>query len=231
LSYRATSRTRRQPGRRPRPNSLQTNTWARSSGWWRISRWLFRLPIGITSENNLGRTDLPSIQFTIGTALVDTDDGETSSVGRVVIGDETATTISEAMERNSEDPDIRTALADCTQWLTDYLTENSHADSRDVKKAGQGEGYSESTMKRARKALRVVVTNLSETPRRTVWSLPSGATRARGDSLTGLTDINTGQSVSGGETDPTSRSSRSSRDGYTREVTRLDDERTEETTR
>ena len=181
------------------------------------TRRLFGVP-----KNNLGRTDLASVRFTIGTAHVDTDDGETSPVGRIVLDGESATTIAEAMERNSDDPDVRTARADCMQWLTDYLTENSHADSRDVKDAGKKAGHSESTINRARKALHVVVTNLSETPRRTVWSLARA--HARGDEITDMTDINAGQGDSGGQADTTSRANRASDSRGTREVTPLDSE-------
>jgi hypothetical protein len=176
-------------------------------------------------KNNLGRDDLPSIRFTIAGTPVLTDDGEISDVGRAVIGDETATTIREAMERNGEDDDVRTQVADAKAWLDEYLMKNSHADSRDVKAAGTAAGYSESTLKRARKALRVVITNLSQTPRRTVWSLPpdlSRATRAREDGITGLTDINTGQSVLDDQGGPISGASRSGGVMPPREVTRLE---------
>jgi hypothetical protein len=120
-------------------------------------------------------------QFTIESALVNTDDGETSNVGRVDIGDETSTTIREAMERNVEDDEVRSLTAECKDWLRHYLTENSHIDSRDVKRDGAAAGYSESTINSTRKALRIVVTSLSMAPRRTVWSLPdlsNGASRA-----------------------------------------------------
>jgi AAA domain len=176
-------------------------------------------------KNNLGRDDLPSIRFTIEGTPVGTDDGEISDVGRAVIGDETVTTIREAMERNGDDDDVRSLTAECKDWLRQYLTDNSHADSRDVKRDGAAAGFSESTINRARKVMRVVVTNLSQTPRRTVWSLPpagsglsNGASRARGDAITGMTNINAGQSVSGGQGDTTTDVSRVSDVMPTREV-------------
>jgi hypothetical protein len=148
-------------------------------------------------KNNLGRDDLPSIRFTIEGTLVRTDDGGVSDVGRVVIGQETGTTIREAMERHGDDDEVRTQIAEAKEWLAEYLSEHSHSDSRDVKRAAVAVGLSESTLKRARKALRVIVTNLSESPRRTVWSLPISpvGSHARENDLTGLTGLNAGQSV------------------------------------
>ena len=176
-------------------------------------------------KNNLGRDDLPSIRFTIEGTLVRTDDGGVSDVGRVVIGQETGTTIQEAMERHGEEDDTRTQIAECKGWLTEYLSEHSHTDSRDVKRDAAAAGFSESTVKRARRSLRVVVINLNETPRRTVWSLPvgsSGVTRARENGLTDLTGLNAGQSVLGDQADPTSGASRSGGSMPPREATPLE---------
>jgi len=169
------------------------------------SRRLFGVP-----KNNLGRSDLPSIRFTIHGQVIQTADGP-SDVGAVTIGDETQTTIHEAMERNGEDADTRTQVADCKTWMREYLTEHSHADSRDVKKAGAAQGFSEATVQRARKSLRVVMTNLSVSPRRTVWSLPSVVSIRWGEAMTDMTDINAGQRSLpdlGETTSPVSRVSR-----------------------
>ena len=133
------------------------------------------------------------------------------STSAVTVGDETQTTIHEAMERNGEDADTRTQVADCKTWMREYLTEHSHADSRDVKKAGAAQGFSGATVQRARKSLRVVMTNLSVSPRRTVWSLPSTVSIPWGEAMTDMTDINAGQrpvSDLGETTSPVSRVSR-----------------------
>jgi hypothetical protein len=151
-------------------------------------RRLFGVP-----KNNLGRSDLPSIRFTVQGALVETLDGP-SETAIAVLGDETETSIHEAMERSGEDADVRTQVADCKTWLREYLTENSHSDSRDVKRAAASQGFSESTLRWARKSLRVVVTNLSTSPRRTVWSLPESVVSIpRGEFMTDTIDINAGQ--------------------------------------
>lgn len=126
--------------------------------------------------------------------MIQTADGP-SDVGAVVVGDETQTTIHEAMERNGEDAEVRTQVADAKEWLRGYLTEHSHADSRDVKREGAAQGFSERTIQRARKSLRVVMTNLSTSPRRTVWSLPPSVVPTPwGEGMTDTTDINAGQS-------------------------------------
>jgi hypothetical protein len=125
---------------------------------------------------------------------------------------------------------VRSLTAECKDWLRQHLTENSHNDSRDVKRAGAAAGYSESTVNRARKALRVLVTALNVAPRRTVWSLPptvsdlsNGALRARENGMTDMTDINAGQSVVSDSRGNGNGFSRSSDVMPPREVTRLDD--------
>jgi hypothetical protein len=171
------------------------------------SRRLFGVP-----KNNLGRSDLPSIRFTIQGTVVETADGP-SDVGAVTIGDETQTTIHEAMERNGEDAEVRTQVADAKEWLRGYLTEHSHADSRDVKREGAAQGFSERTIQRARKSLRVVMTNLSTSPRRTVWSLPPSVVPTPwGEGMTDTTDINAGQSPVSDLGGMSIRASRASRD-------------------
>jgi AAA domain len=139
-------------------------------------------------KNNLGRDDLPSIQFTIQNTVVATDDDATSNVGQVVISGETATSIREAMERNNEDDDVRTLTAECKEWLRGYLTEHSHTDSRVVKEAANKAGFTAPTINRARKAMRIVVTWLSKSSPATVWSLPPALASPGGVSPTSEKD-------------------------------------------
>jgi hypothetical protein len=146
-----------------------------------------------TPKNNLGRDDLRSLTFTIEGTLVDTDDGP-SEISYISLGDETTTTIHEAMERIGEDTDVRTLVAEAKDWLRQYLTDRGVVDSRDAKRDAHAQGFSESTLTRARKGLRVVVVNLPVSPRRSTWSLPPVVSPLRGGGITDLTDINTGQS-------------------------------------
>jgi hypothetical protein len=146
-----------------------------------------------TPKNNLGRDDLRSLTFTIEGTLVDTDDGPTE-ITYISLGDETTTTIHEAMERIGEDTDVRTLVAEAKDWLRQYLTDRGVVDSRDAKRDAHAQGFSESTLTRARKGLRVVVVNLPVSPRRSTWSLPPVVSPLRGGGITDLTDINTGQS-------------------------------------
>jgi len=156
-----------------------------------------------TPKNNLGRDDLPSLAFTVETYAVDTDDGP-SSVGRIVLGDETTTSVQEAMDRAREDPDDRTAAGDAADWLRGHLTEQGgEADSADVKAAAHKAGHPERTLQRARKRLHVVSSSVpGAMPRRTLWTLPapSRAISPWGDGMTGTTVINAGQSVMAPET-------------------------------
>lgn len=156
-----------------------------------------------TPKNNLGRDDLPSLAFTVESYAVDTDDGP-SSVGRIILGDETGTSVQEAMDRAREDPDERTATGDAADWLRGHLTEQGgEADSADVKAAAHKAGHAERTLQKARKRLHVVSSSVpGAMPRRTLWTLPapSRALSPWGACMTDTTGINAGQSVMAPET-------------------------------
>lgn len=155
-----------------------------------------------TPKNNLGRTDLPTLSYTITSHAVPTDEG-TAWTGRLVWGAEVAGSIRDAMSRADPHGD-RTATAEAAQWLDDYLaSEGGEARSADVKKAGKVAGHSEDSLKRAKRRLGVL--DRSEGfPRITVWSLPVAAQQSeqspapqseqqseqspRGDAPTALTE-------------------------------------------
>ena len=176
-----------------------------------------------TPKNNMGRTDLPSLGFTIESHELETDDGPTS-VGQVVFGAETDVTVAEAMERIGEDPDVRTAQGEAKQWLREHLTEHGgSANSADVKREAAKAGHNERTLHRARKSLQV----RSETvpgvmPRQTLWCLPVYDKSPWGGGITVITDINAGQSVLGPDGGTTSRDSYDSYDTPPREVAQTD---------
>lgn len=164
-------------------------------------------------KNNLGRTDLPTLAFTIGSYAVDTDEG-TAWTGQLVWGDEVAGSIAEVMRRAAETTEDRTAAGEAAEWLMDYLSQQGGtAASKDVKAAGKREGHSEGSLKRASKRLSVAVTS-EGFPRRTMWSLATvgattenassqvsasrltvGSSALRGDDLTGLTGPTGGDRV------------------------------------
>ncbi len=177
-----------------------------------------------TPKNNMGRTDLPSLGFTIEGYALETDDGPTS-VGQVVFGAETDVTVTEAMERIGEDPDVRTAQGEAKEWLREHLTEHGgSANSAGVKREAAKAGHSESTLHRARKSLRVRSETMpGEVPRQTLWCLPVYAKSPWGGGITDITGINAGQGVSAPDGGTTSRVSYSSYAMPPREVAQTDD--------
>ena len=70
------------------------------------------------------------------------------------------------------------AGTEAEQWLSDYLTEQGAAKSRDIKAAAAKAGIRERTLKRASQSLGVIVES-RDFPRVTWWSLPSRATAAK----------------------------------------------------
>ncbi|MET8080959.1 AAA family ATPase [Streptomyces sp. NPDC005303] len=150
-------------------------------------------------KNNLGRTDLPTLTFSIEQAHVaDTDEGPVFT-GRLKWLGETERSITDALADADGDLDARSAAAEAGDWLADHLTQHGGIDdSASIKTAARKAGHSESTLKRARRRLKIVSTS-SGFPRRTYWSLPgtqpgesAGRTQlgqSPGESgLTGLTD-------------------------------------------
>jgi hypothetical protein len=122
-------------------------------------------------KNNLGRSDLPTLAFTIVSHPIDTDDG-TAFTGRIEWGAEVADSIDEIMRRAGDDSDIRTAVGEAVDWLTDYLeTQGGEAASADIKKAGHQEGHTQDALQRARKKLKLQVKS-RDMPRRTFWITP-----------------------------------------------------------
>jgi hypothetical protein len=121
-----------------------------------------------TPKNNLGRTDLPTLSFTIGSYGIDTDEG-TAWTGRVVWGDEVTDSIAESMRRSADSRDDRSAVSECVDWLDDYMTiHGGQVLVADVKKAAKAAGHSDISLRRARQKLRLPTTS-SGYPRVTYW--------------------------------------------------------------
>lgn len=106
-----------------------------------------------TPKNNLGSTDLPVLRFVIEGHAIQTDDG-TAITGRLEWCGESAGTIGDAVRRGSESTDERSATADATEWLTEYLfTQGGRAKVADIKRSGSGAGHSYDSLKRAKRRL------------------------------------------------------------------------------
>ncbi|CAN5388495.1 hypothetical protein BH10ACT8_BH10ACT8_11280 [soil metagenome] len=141
-----------------------------------------------TPKNNLGRTDLATLSFTVTSRAVDTDDG-TAWTGQIVWGDEIEGSIADAMQRAGDTGDIRSATSEAADWLTDYLEmEGGRVLSSDAKQAARKAGHSDDSLKRARRKLRLAVEAVGF-PRVTYWTaVPTQSEQLpRGDTPTALT--------------------------------------------
>lgn len=168
-----------------------------------------------TPKNNLGRTGLPTLSFTIVSHPVDTDEG-VAWTGRLEWGEDSSVSIGDAMRQAASDDD-RSAASEATGWLNDYLeSQGGKALSSAVKKAGKSAGHSERALRNARKRLRLC-TPSEGYPRVTWWVLPvvtpSRDASLRGDVTTDMTDTT--------RADLHSRVSRDSRDALQNTVSRL----------
>jgi hypothetical protein len=127
-----------------------------------------------TPKNNLGRSDLPSLTFTVEGAEVQTPDGPTT-VGRLLWGGESATSVRDAMDRGGEDSTVRTATAEAVDWLQEYMQMYGPSVlSKDVKDAARAAGHSAKTLNTARTRLGLESRPRPNTfPRITEWCEPA----------------------------------------------------------
>jgi hypothetical protein len=125
-----------------------------------------------TPKNNLGRSDMPTLAFTIASHPIETEDG-TAWTGKCEWGENSATRISDAIRKTAaKDTEDSGATAEAAQWLKDYLiTERGSQESATTKGAGKDAGHSESALQRARTKLKVT-TESRGYPRKTWWILP-----------------------------------------------------------
>jgi hypothetical protein len=124
-------------------------------------------------KNNLGRLGLPSYEYVIQSATVETDEGP-SYVSRFVLGNETNTSVREVMREESQ-PDVnRGETNETVQWLRAYLSDAGGVDlSADIKKAAHKDGMSESSLHRAKRKLGVLARQSGfGKDRRSEWYLP-----------------------------------------------------------
>jgi len=143
-----------------------------------------------TPKNNLGRTDLPTLSFTIGSHRIDTDEG-TAWTGRLAWGDEHAGSIGDAMRRAAVSDDDKSATTEAVEWLEDLLeSKGGRVASAEAKRLGKVAGHNETTLKRAKQRLGLSAES-EGFPRVTHWASPVGPQSdhlLRGDGLTDPTD-------------------------------------------
>lgn len=126
-------------------------------------------------KNNLGRSDLPTMDYRLHTmAVAETDEGVVTAgavewVGQSDVG------VRELLRSGAEGADLRTATGEAADWLHDYLTiAGGMSASAKVKEEGRHAGHSGDALKRARAKLGVL-SESSGYPRKTYWRLPVGA--------------------------------------------------------
>lgn len=123
-----------------------------------------------TIKNNLGRTDVDTLTFSLHTHHLDTQDGP-APTSKVVFGEPRRGRIADAMRRTYEQNGDKTATADAADWLKDYIaSQGGQVASADVKKAARGAGHTEKVLRLARERLGVATTSVGF-PRRTYWEL------------------------------------------------------------
>ncbi len=182
-----------------------------------------------TPKNNLGRSDLPTLAFTISSFAIETEDG-TAWTGCLTWGENSPTSISEAMRQQKVQHEDGGATSEAAEWLQHYLTgEGGSKESAKVKSAGQAAGHSEAAIKRAKLRLAIIHKHQGH-PAKTWWFLPGfekvlpvGSQSAqpvgsilRGDDLTDLSEPTRGNGSS-----QLSQLSQLSQNGTPREVSQL----------
>ena len=135
-------------------------------------------------KNNLGRTDLPTLQFRIvGKKVADTAEGPVWT-GKLEWLGESDRSIREAVEASTGD---RTATGEAADWLEDYLTSvDGTQDSQTIQEEGRRAGHSKNALYRAKDKLRIT-SDTSGFPRKARWSLPPVVPSSGGAPTTGTT--------------------------------------------
>jgi len=124
-------------------------------------------------KNNYGRTDLPTLAFTIQQALVaQTDEGPVYT-GQLIWTGESDKDVRQILT-DGENGEVVTEVNECAAWLEDYLRdEGGGAASNQIKQAARAAGgYTLSTLNRARNRRKIRVVSVGF-PRQTFWWLPT----------------------------------------------------------
>jgi len=128
-------------------------------------------------KNNLGRTDLPSHEYTIQPITVDIPGDEPAYISRFVLGPESSTSVKEQMAQAGRPEDDKDAVAEAGDWLRGYLEdEGGTALLGDIKKLAAKGGFSASSIERAKKRLGIKGKSSGfGKERKATWYLPEYA--------------------------------------------------------
>ena len=161
-------------------------------------------------KNNLGRTDLATLTFTIdGTCVATTTQGEIWT-GQLTWGESVDRTIHEALESLADQRTDRQQVMDAGTWLCDYLTEAGGTAAADaIVKAARAVGFSRATMYRAQAKLQLKHVYRGF-PRTAYWILSSQSSQLSqshggGDDETAGADMQLSQSSHATETPETAQ--------------------------
>lgn len=103
-------------------------------------------------KNNLGRLGLPSHTYTIQPVTVETPEGP-AYVSRFALGPESTTSVREVMRAENSGESAGSG-SEVVEWLQGWLADVGGSDeAREIKKAARKEGFSESSVDRAKKKL------------------------------------------------------------------------------
>ena len=108
----------------------------------------------VTQEkNNYAEDVAASLAYDLVSTEVDTDDGETVHVARVVHLGESDVSVQDLIDRAREDPEQRQERGEAEAFLIDYLTgcEAHEAPAADALKAARASGFSDQQVKDARR--------------------------------------------------------------------------------
>lgn len=120
-----------------------------------------------TPKNNLGRDDLPTMTFTIGRWTYQAEDGE-GETGQLVWGEDSDTSIRDALANLVADPESRSATDEAKAWLEDYLAVHHAGLSKDIRDEARKVGHAKATLDRARRKAGIA-TYSHGFPRRSYW--------------------------------------------------------------
>jgi hypothetical protein len=122
-------------------------------------------------KNNLGRSDLPELAYSIHEKGVDEFDGEiiTSAYLRWE-GERKTGQTRDILSRKTQ----RSKVDDAASWLEFYLQHHGKSPSKEIKEAGEQEGYGERMLQRAFDNIGGIATK-EGFPSKSYWELPGRA--------------------------------------------------------
>lgn len=109
------------------------------------------------TKNNLGRLDLPSLQYVVDSVTVETEEGD-AHVGRLRFTGESDRSVVDILSiAGGASVDDREEREDAAAWLCSHLADNGgEAEVVDILKAGGEVGFSKDVLKRAKKKANII---------------------------------------------------------------------------